>query len=316
MNKQMWIVVLENDGAKPSSSYYEKRQKLALRVRTNDLDLSATPLTRRRLGENLGAIIQEGAIVTSSYSQAKLVAELARQYGVEVIFFGSCDLQPYEASPPDRAAWEKVEKVLSRKGRKPDPQTWTVTCLEELLAFEVEASEVYLCPSCQGVAIQVRLGPARRLRAITPHDDPLAYWLHSRFQTGTFELPAEGGQEIATSVSVQEERELVQDLLTGEVGALAASGLPLTPKFRLDLLDAAYVCRTSWPREARDAARARALIAWVREYKGEVTQINLVEPPKPDLIDCAGILGENLILPVLKAWQCRTVVMKYEKNNE
>lgn len=300
---QQYIVITEADGSKPSASFYERRSKLALKVRTKDLDLTATPMVRRGLGQNLGTIIQEGVCITSSYSQAKLVAELAQAYGIKVIFFGQAEIAAYEATEEDRTAFERVNKVLSQRGRKPEPELHTVTCWEEMTTWELTASEVLLCPACSGTNISTRLGHATRVRPPGIDENIPAYWLASRFPAGVFEIPVP--DDTCTTLPVllgpteDAEQTLVSRILSGMVGEVLAK-ISLTPKSQLDLLDAVFAARTRWPQVARDQTRAQAMIAWVRRFGGGM-DFPLIEDETPDVFDAAGILGIERCLNIYRA---------------
>lgn len=300
---QQYLVITEADGMKPSSSFYERRSKLALKVRTKDLDLTATPMVRRGMGEHLGTIVQEGVCITSSYSQAKLVAELARAYGIKVIFFGKADLAAYEATAEDRAAFEKVDKVLSKRGRKNEPELHVVCCFEEMKTFEITAAEILLCPSCGGTNLATRLGSATRVPPPTEEENINVYWLMSRFVNGEFEIPVadEEWQSLPLQPHAIPENDLnlVAAIINGEVGKSALS-LPMSPKGKLDLLDAVFVARTRWPQVTRDNTRAEAMICWIRKFGGD-GNFPLVEG-EPDIIDAAGIIGVERALNIFKAY--------------
>lgn len=300
---EQYLVILEADGEKPSSTFYEKRARLALKVRGASLDPSLTPVARRtRNGVELASIIQEGAIITPSRSQAVLIAELAREHGIKVVYFGTANITPYESSAADKAAFDKIQGILSKKGRKPEPEVFTVTCYEEMLTYELTASEVFLCPACHGTNIQTRNGHARRVRPPQAGENLAAYWLWSRFPHGKFEIPLTDDEAPDPSYgAVNDLEDLVVRMLGGSLGEIVAGRVPLSEKGKLDLLDAAYITRSYWPQETRDQVRAEALIMWVREFQGTM-DFPYIETPVPDVIDSSGLIGTRRALNIYKAY--------------
>lgn len=299
-----YIVILENDGMKPATAYYDRRSALALKVRGRDLNQNLAPLTRRsRGGEEIAAILQEGCIVTDSESQARMVAQLAQEYGIKSVYVGTTELTPFEARPADLVAWEKINAHLSRKGRKPDPEPWVVTCYEEMATYEVTAPEVFICPACHGTNLAARLGHANHVRPCEDGENILGYWLNTRFFAGHFEIPVVEDDPTLlppTGFPDAEEQPLLTLLLSGQVGQ-AVTRLPLSEKGKLDLLDAAYLSRRYWPQETREQLRAQAIITWIRTFHGDAMGFPLLEEEAPDVLDALGPLGETRVLHVYQA---------------
>lgn len=301
-----FIVILENDGSKPSTSYYERREKLALKVRGGNLDQNLAPLARRsRSGEESAAIIQEGCIITGSESQARLVATLASDYGIKAIYIGTADLRPFEVSDADQKAYDLINAKMSRKGRKPDPEEFVVSCWECQTTWEVFASEVMLCPNCHGVNIQVRLGHAARVPTYEEGENILAYWQWSRWQAGNFEIPMPSDEyEIMLPPHLGDAAPLAEAIATGQVGEAVAL-IPMSEAGKLSLLDAVYIARAFWPSETRAELRAKGMVAWIRDMHENYGDFPLLETD-PDILDALGPLGIQRTLHIYKAWRaCR-----------
>jgi hypothetical protein len=262
-----YTVVIEWDGDKPPTKWYGRLHKFGLYVRG---DKEVSPLERRAHNgmRGSGVVFQEGAITVDSLSTAKTLAFLARDLGAKAVTLNRCEVLSLEASPEDVAAFQRVQAVLSRKGRPPAAQNWVITCIEEAKSVETEESSPYKCPNCQSTNIRYRLGEVKRVRPIAGTDDLYAifdYWVDCRFQNDLWEesyidpeAPAPTGKASLDEYQNSDEiHSLLKSKLFSQVeGALKGKLIHIKDAFRF--LDAAFFSMLS-TQDERQERRLKAL---------------------------------------------------------
>jgi hypothetical protein len=233
----MHIVIIEWDGQAVPTAYYDRLRKLALKVRTQDInDKGLSPLLRRFSGgltpeehnktkaldidgrgpggkiertayidlegisfvrstgtwvpghKGSGIIIQEGCIVCASEHVARMVATLASDYGAKSVHIGTAEIGAWKSTEEDEKILARINAVFGRRGRPPPSETFTVTCLEEMMSFTIEATGVAVCPNCSSPLISVSEGELPTY-FMDRANDPFHNWLESRFATGQYHVP-------------------------------------------------------------------------------------------------------------------------------
>lgn len=287
-NETLYIVVIEWDGERPPTSWYNRLHALAGRVRG---DKSETPLARRDDGR--GVVMQEGAILCPSESLARTLAFIARdEYGAAAVAIGEASMTTaFTMSREDSAVISRIQKTLGKRGRKPKAEKWAVTCLEEMRTYDVEHSRPYQCPHCSGMKIKIRRGDAQTFRE--PGGDIFTAWARTRFSGPHWE-PA----TVADSGADAPE---FDDLLIGNADDVAflaelqdaaivdqIAELPRAEQY--SILDAVFVARRHTSGEKRTNARVRAIAAYFQNG-GTRTDFQMAETPTPDVLDVAAPLS-------------------------
>lgn len=307
--KVLHQVLLEWDGEAPPSLWYRRLEAIAgITVRKNDGNKSVSALVRRANGNE--TIAQEGNVICSSYSLAREIATLAqgimdeiaaewardpekiaegRTYAGRVLLTKleiDWDFAPDEQ---DAAILQRMERVLSKKGKKPPASDYVVTCFEEAKSHYVSASTVVNCPCCSGVQIRSRLGGQNHFA--DPGGDIIEAWTRMRFATGKFEVPYAGSElpPVMSEINIlfDNEREVAQFMTFSPI---AEQIKRLDRAEAMEILDAILAARLYWSLGRRSEIRLQAVTAYLTSNM-DVTGIMLAEMPTFDLFDCAPILG-------------------------
>lgn len=292
-NDTLFFVAIEWDGEQPPSTWYERMHYLAGRVRG---DKDETPVVRR--DNDSGVIFQEGLILTPSESLARTLAFLARdKFEAAAVAVGEAVINPaFTMSREDAAIINRISRTLGKRGRKPKPQDWVVTCIEEMTTYGVNESQPIQCPHCRGMRIRVR--PGTRTGYRDDHDDILALWIRTRFAGPHWE-PA--GVDMLTDIDpvppAIDDIEFGSDLDSEFVAGLQNSGIAEQiehlPRFKqLELLDAVYVARRFTNSAKRQTARINAVAKYF-QYGGTRSDFAIAETPIPDLLDTAAVMGDE-----------------------
>ena len=326
------IVLIEWDGKKPPTTWYNRLKKFGLVIRGAGKDGDPTDRRRQMSGmisggdvwkrdqglhgrysigntagpnvkrahriewDGFSVVTQEGAIRCKSKALAQMLGALARHHGAaHVSVFTS---EAIEATSASDAAALKLEAALSKRGRKSaDAFDWVVVCLDELKTYSVkDANEVVVCPNCKSPQIKIRVGAVSRF-AFPRSADVGSGWLATRFAHGSFEAPpASAGRgkpaPEAEEVTVNVERE---DLDAQAVAAAPwASALATYDQaLALRIMDAVFVARVFHRKADINDARIHAITKYFKNG-GDPALVNMATSKKPDIFDAAVVLGPDV----------------------
>jgi hypothetical protein len=297
-----YLVAIEWDGQQPPTRWYRRLGKLGLRVGSKSTEVS--PVDRRAAsinyaGQQVHAVIyQEGAIMVSSFSLARLLKSYAKREGAINVRIAAIEMiEAWEDTAADRELLGRIENVFGRRGRAPEPEKWAVTCSECLSVTAQEAAAVVSCGNCGGLMIHARRG----LPSIyaDPGGDVVAAWLRLRF----------GGAhwEPATIDEAGEEPPALELCNYDDKGAwIAMENAPALDLIRkMDrssaflFLDAIYVNLTSYDRAERVERRVKAVVEYYR--LGGAATVQIDEGEAPDLLVAAGPLAPRYVATALMA---------------
>lgn len=303
------VVIIEWDGQPPPTQWYDRLNKLAnLRVRSEKsiaptLDTDGV-WAKRSGGSAIGVIVQEGAIICSSYSLARTIAALARdgliinkRTGPEhvqpagVMIARDITIEEFSATEADRNVLARIKTVFGKRGRPTGaPLKFVVSCLEERRSWQAEAYDVVNCPHCGGTHVRIRRG--EQVGYKDPGGPAWQAWMRTRFATGEFEFPLDGEDDPPSSPSIVNapEAEMVGRIVASNL-ARKLDSMPRSEA--LDILDALFIARLYWGKERRTDARLRALSEYFR-LGGSPVGIVLYESDEFDWLDLAGPLGESV----------------------
>lgn len=324
-----YIVLIEWDGKKPPTTWYNRLKKFGLTIRGLSGEGVLDPTERRRamsevisggsVWGNIGGetgqhysqepyvsqvnriswdgfsvITQEGAIRCRSKALARLLGALAEHHGAaHVSIYAS---EKIERTSADMAGAEKLEKSLSKRGRKSgDTFDWVVVCLDELKAYSVKgANEVVVCPNCKSPQIKIRVGAVSRF-AFPRSGSFSSGWLATRFANGGFEAaPATSGRgkQAPGEINIASERE---DLDAQAVAAAPWVDVLATydKTLALRVMDAVFVARVFHRKEDINEARIRAITKYFKGG-GDPALVNMSTSKTPDIFDAAVVLGPDV----------------------
>ncbi|MBK8188926.1 MAG: hypothetical protein IPK79_00565 [Vampirovibrionales bacterium] len=339
---ERYVVLIEwSDGRRvdgksvqPPTKWYRMLHKFGIRVRTED-EAAENVVESRLDAKKSTVIVQEGAIITFSYSLARLIAaRLMRGIEVEkhqyeevngkrrivavtketirpaLVLFGRLDLEKnFEPSLSDIRALEHIEHVHGKRGRKATPSDWAVTCYECMATHNVQESAPTSCPVCNGVQIEYQPGSVQTFRD-DPEVSPLYFWLRTRFASGAFQFPlmADGGAHASPDyrISADWQREVAFTFLDSPLVA-QMEALHLSRETQLAFLDAAYTVRSVWSDKRRMNARLEAVTAFLvaNNDPAALLEISMSEMPQPDLFDLAGMTGKDQAAALMVAFLAR-----------
>lgn len=192
------LVIFEFGGRKPSSTFYNRLHEYGLysrgpadREEVSLLEWRDSQTGPKKTSGMRGIVIQEGVIAVSSATLAKDIAYWAKREGAPIVWVGDLTLVDFVMSEKDFKRYETIQQSVSKRGPKVEAEagTYTVTCYDEVATFVIEANSLpWNCPSCGGSNCQARLGQ----RPVFPDTFDCSredYWLRTRFQNSTFEIP-------------------------------------------------------------------------------------------------------------------------------
>ena len=179
-----YLVLIEWDGMKPPTSYYNRLRHLTTGVRG---DTSLGPITRRSQNRGDGIILQEGAIYCSELSLAKTISMLASGYGAPFVQISRMEVVSSKASKEDIEAMARIQEVLGHRGHPFEEKKWTITCLSEAKAYEQRSRGPINCPMCKATAIRVREGRLAKFRYPNA-SSAFEAWSRLRFFNGSYEV--------------------------------------------------------------------------------------------------------------------------------
>lgn len=311
------IVIIEWDGRIPPTPYYHRLRKLTGGVRLWD-DKDQSVISRRSMfvsdNEQRGIILQEGAIITASKSLARVIANLAIEYGARDVHVGEVELSPLtEMTDADKDAMNRVDDAFGRRGRPRKPINWMITCIECMDSTWVEElSYVASCPMCGGLNIITY--PAKK---------PILYeyviekggekslineWLVTRFGTGRFMMPSNdtytksrysASRKCVTTVKIKEDADSeVVDILRGSDFVQSLINSPeKAAELRdevMDALDGMFASLRYVSDDDRERMRVKAIMQIMKAgYKGYVNMSS--DKNNPDVIDTAGVFKPDRV---------------------
>jgi predicted RNA-binding Zn-ribbon protein involved in translation (DUF1610 family) len=302
MENNLWAVLIEWDGTQPSSKFYRRLHALAYKVRG---DKEQSPLTRRS-GDgdgSQGTIFQEGCIICPAQSTARAIAFLAREMldemenikGTPTVSI--CRLamtSNFTMTRQDEQVMERIENVMSKRGRKPPATWWAVSCTECGKATDIEHWSPVNCPNCGGFLIHIRRG--HTVRYCDPGGDVFDAWVRTRFAGPHWEPAPWSADGLAAPP-------LTAVNLAGreETAATRLQSSPVMDKIRqmpretaVAFLDAILINRAHRDTEARMNGRITAATEFFRR-NGNPTAVSLAERDEPDLLDATNVLGAEVV---------------------
>ena len=296
----MWLVIIEWDGQKPPTTYYNRLHSLGLNVRGTNGAMTTkdeSPLARRT-GDDPGAVIlQEGAVLCASQSLARSIGLLAQANGAAFVRIAPTEeTQALVATAEDEAAIQRLNKVYGRRGRPSDTfHDWVVTCLEEMRTFQVRNSKgVANCPNCKGMRIRTRKGRAVGYKRDYMSDDPFESWLRVHFAEGTFEDYMDTAEQMPPElgiihIRIPKEAEAVQIIAQSERFLAALRELDIHKSWFA--LRGAFEALTYINPDERSRNRVKAATEALR-MGADPTKVKLVEAmDKVDFLDTVSGIG-------------------------
>lgn len=236
------VVLIEWDGNKPPTTWYNRLRSMNLRVMG---DKKQSPLDRRACGS--GVIYQEGMIMVNTPEQAVMISNIAKGLGAKNVVVGELSLTDASASANDM----KVLDSIGKRGRpsKSDEELrqepHVMTCLWELESRDVVLGELkneHVCPVCGSTSIALRKGERRSFK---PYEkgDIFDYWLKTHFVSGEYEKP--NFDENARLSGFESPSEIqnnagISDLLNSPLGKFVSRDTKLPAEKRLILLSLAH----------------------------------------------------------------------------
>lgn len=283
---QYYQVIIENDGKKPSGTFYGRLARLGLSVRGNK---SVGVINRRTVKEGSAEgsiIVQEGVILCPSFSLAQQIAHWASDEGATVLI-GTAELEMFRPTVEDNEAFLFLDAKVAKRGPK-NKIPELLVCLEEARSYLVENGEI-LCPHCRASAVDKF--PYSAEFSVEYQDDKTTYenWLLTRFSTSTFTIPM-----WASSVT-KGNKPGFYAVRSGEkvYGEVIADRL--AQLFGIDLcfryLDAVYIANNKISDERRMQSRARSLVAYLQRG-GDPTAYQITNP-SPDILDAGAVVGAD-----------------------
>ena len=176
------ILVIEWDGKRPPTRWYNRLHKLGL-ITSGDKEIS--PMARRE-GRS-GVVSQEGALILNTESEARALAHLATDLGAKAVTLGHMEITELSMSREDQIVMNRIQSTLGRRGRPETPKNWVVTCLDEMISYEVWGQWPVHCKTCGSFHVSIHEG--NQVTGSLSGTDLWSQWSRSRFMTGTFENP-------------------------------------------------------------------------------------------------------------------------------
>lgn len=302
-SKAMYQVTIEWDGNTVPSRYYARLHEMGLRVRgkagaNGKEDKTATPIERRFTdgAQGKAVIVQEGNVLCSSESFARIVRGIALNYGARSVLIGTLFIDPEENATNDRDV-EYIQRIQAAYGKRGKPgkemveQDWVMTCYEDARSFKHFGKHAVMCPNCSGMIVQARSG--FMVDAKVPQGVPaLEAWERSRFASGTFETPDPNSLSDAPAVvrqSIESQRRVVE-LIKKSPKLLKVCDM-LSPANAITVLDSVFCSRSRIPESVRNNRRLEAVTEFLRNG-GDPTKVIIAENPREcDAMDVATVMG-------------------------
>ena len=296
-----YLVAIEWDGKQPPSKWYRRLEGFGLRV-SGSKDLG--PVQRRAAsstyeGKAVTAVIyQEGAIMVSSYSLARALADYANFLGAVNVRIAQMDMMDqFEKTRADAQIMNRIESVFGRRGRPPEPVKWAVTCQECMSVTSQEVPAVVNCANCGGLRINSRKGQA--VVYADPGGDVFTAWLRTRFSGPHWEpveISQDGTEAPALELCNYDDKDAV-------IALENAPALDIIRKMdrasAFLFLDAIYANLSFYSPEERSAHRIKAAVKYYQ--LGATSLVAIDEGEAPDLLTAAGPLAAQYVAATLLA---------------
>lgn len=319
------MVVIEWDGTGSTTQWYRRMHKLAGRVRGEEGTQFMSAL-ERRISQDMvefetisgatetasrGVIIQEGCILCKSKSLADTLAVYARdEVGdklVEagkprpIVMVGTAELSAdFVANQRDTSTVRQIEKVLGKRGKRPEEAQHVVTCHEDLDVFVINEAKGHVinCPGCGGVKINTREGSPRKF--YDDGGDIFDLWIRTRFFGAHWEpcsltdnpddpaAPARNVTDIGKGEEIVERIEASPTLLEDINHIAKVDGRDQA----LLVLDAIFIGRLSHDHGYRQEKRIAAITTYLQQG-GNLTGIAMAETPTPDILDVVTLMDKR-----------------------
>lgn len=304
----MFIVLIEWDGETPPRTYYSRLHSLGYFVRGVDdarqKKSGVGPVKRRGEQTIGGVIVQEGCIISASYSRAREVAALAKEEGASLVQFGNVEVEDYQMTVEDAMVYAKIEMILGQRGRPSSEKfKWVITCFEEMITTQTEEElrHVIHCPQCGGLNIKSRTGELQKYK-FPETGSVFERWLRHRFVEGSFEVPEEGNQlppKLVDIVIAEPKEAATVEMMRNSADFLAhIEKLPLFTA--LNVLDGVLSARAYSLPDTRRTARVTACVhLFERGYPP--SKVSLAEQ-----VDKVDVLDASLLLTPMGA--CNAVL--------
>jgi hypothetical protein len=195
----MIVVIIEWDGRKPKTSFYNRMHEYGLYVRMGAgteqslLEWRASQRGKKKNAHSYGVVLNESTIAVSSQSLARDIAAWAEEYGAKMVYTGLMSVTKFVMSDKDHKHFMRMQQSISKRGPKVTSETgvYTVTCFDEVRTFAVDlTSEPVQCPWCGCSNIQTRMGQVQTFHSYQQADCSVGdYWLRTRFASHQFEIP-------------------------------------------------------------------------------------------------------------------------------
>ena len=304
-----WLVIIEWDGAKPPTRFYDRMHGIGLYVRGNK---DESPLQRRAdmnlraaRGGDPAIICQEGAVVCGHESTARLVYQEAEFCGAKAVQLHNCNAVTWSLSTEDARAFKRIEDTFGKRGRpsiETVKQDWVVTCFEHAASFPMQDA-VYAehCPECSGTRVRSRPGVEEHYKV--PSGDVFEAWKRHRFVNGTFERPIadDTAKEPPKQTSQDDDKEAATVRKIAANKDLIARLAKLKRESALAVLDAIFCSRTYISDTARKENRIRTVVA-LYEKGIKPTEVGLLEMKDAvEFVDASGVLPPEKVAAMFLA---------------
>src|SRR3990167_9314034 len=324
INQSHWLILIEWDGLKPPTRYYNRLHSLAIFVSG---DKKQSPIERRLHSQGSAVVAQEGSVLCSSESLARTIALLAQECGAKYVAVGQVDLhtkigEKLKVSEQDRQALARIESILGKRGRPPaeeDAQMFAVTCLEEIRGYDHHTQVILACPGCGGMLFKCRPGKIATY-VYRDGENVLDWWRKSRFINGHFEYA------YAKNTNGKGTKHLPNDtpIIGNEVEKNVADVLAKSDLYWLDLvksvpslfqsvvsiLDGIFISRAYVSPETRQRDRVATITHIIIKYRTvDASRFQLAErDDRYDILDASSRVGwpslANIILRTRGEQQC------------
>lgn len=309
------ILVIEWDGEKPPTTWYNRLAKhnISVRGKTDSSGYRiSNPEERRSFSgvksfwskgfnqeEISGTIVQEGCVITASRSFAVYLASLAKQCGAKSVHIGDTQLEKYQTSTNDAKTLQRIEGILGSRGRPMNGSTfdYVITCIECGAVNAVKDSKgVIGCPSCRAVRVKYRMGELMPI-SLPKIGTLFSKWLSHRFLFRSFEPVhiEQNGMEPPT-IAIED----VTDESEMKVLKLIEKSTILSKLDKIDLelafsiLDSIFIARTYLTEEERIDIRSQAAFTLFRSGIKQ-DKIDIIEPNIPDSLDALAFGYQNAV---------------------
>lgn len=290
----MYIVMIEWDGKKPPTLYYDRlKKKFGLYVR-GDKD-EKNPLVRRTNWRAMqkaetAVVFQEGAIMCTSESLARRILMYAEDNGAKNIVLMDAERIDFNVTVEDAKIFQQLEAKFGQRGRPSGQKSnFVITCFEEAATYPVyDSFHALICPACKGNRTRSHVGDIVNYKL--PDDgDIVEAWLRNRFTRGEFEIPDSGDNDPPATVNVTnvDELRIINQIKASPT--LMADIARMPRRQAAAFLDAVFCSRTYVSAEARRDARVKACVT-LYEQGVQSTEISLLERPSEfDLLDASAV---------------------------